>query len=60
MIGCVIRGPDERGVRVLCDERYATESWDSVRGLLGEAEREEFRPVGTEMFEYALESFWER
>ena len=59
-IGRVIRGPDERGVRVLCDERYATESWDSVRGLLGEAEREEFRPVGTEMFEYALDGFWDR
>ena len=57
-IGRVIRGPDERGVRVLCDERYAKESWDSVRDLLGEAEREEFRPVGTDMFGYALEQFW--
>ena len=59
-VGRVIRGPDERGVRVLCDERYAKESWNSVRGLLGEAEREEFRPVGTEMLEYALEGFRER
>ncbi len=59
-IGRVIRGPEERGVRVLCDERYAKASWDSVRGLLGEAEREEFRPVGTEMFEYALDGFWDR
>jgi len=58
-IGRVIRGPDERGVRVLCDERYARESWDSVRGLLGEAEREEFRPVGTDMFEYALGEFFD-
>jgi len=58
-IGRVIRGPDECGVRVLCDERYAKDSWDSVRGLLGEAEREEFRPVGTDMFDYALERFWE-
>jgi DNA excision repair protein ERCC-2 len=58
-IGRVIRGPDERGVRVLCDERYAKTSWNSVRELLGEAEREEFRPVGTEMFEYALEQFWD-
>ena len=57
-IGRVIRGPDEVGVRVLCDERYAKESWDSVRELLGEAEREEFRPVGTDMFGYALEQFW--
>jgi DNA excision repair protein ERCC-2 len=59
-IGRVIRGPDERGVRVLCDERYAKQSWNSVRGLLGEAEREEFRPVGTEMFEFALEQFRDR
>ncbi len=59
-IGRVIRGPDERGVRVLCDERYAKQSWNSVRELLGEAEREEFRPVGTEMFEFALERFWDR
>ena len=58
-IGRVIRGPDECGVRILCDERYAKDSWDSVRGLLGEAEREEFRPVGTDMFDYALGQFWE-
>jgi DNA excision repair protein ERCC-2 len=58
-VGRVIRGPDECGVRVLCDERYAKESWNSVRSLLGEAEREEFRPVGTEMLEYALEGFRE-
>ena len=57
-VGRVIRGSDERGVRVLCDERYAKESWDSVRSLLGETEREEFRPVGTDMFGYALEQFW--
>ena len=58
-IGRVIRGPEECGVRVLCDERYAKESWDSVRDLLGEAERGEFQPVGTDMFEYALDQFWE-
>ncbi|WP_254838961.1 ATP-dependent DNA helicase [Natronomonas marina] len=58
-VGRVIRGPDERGVRVLCDERYARESWDSVRELLGEAEREEFDAVSTDMFEFALERFWD-
>ncbi|PSP96241.1 ATP-dependent DNA helicase, partial [Halobacteriales archaeon QS_1_68_44] len=57
-VGRVIRGPDERGVRVLCDERYARESWDSVRGLLGEAERGEFDPVSPDMLEFALERFW--
>ncbi len=58
-VGRVIRGSDDRGVRVLCDERYANTSWDSVRELLGEAEREEFRPVGTDMLEYALAQFWD-
>ena len=57
-VGRVIRGPDERGVRVLCDERYARDSWDSMRELLGAAEREEFDPVSPDMFEYALERFW--
>jgi DNA excision repair protein ERCC-2 len=57
-IGRVIRGPEECGVRVLCDERYANESWDSVRDLLGEAGRDEFRTVGTDMFGYALDQFW--
>ncbi|CAI48571.2 DNA repair helicase Rad3 [Natronomonas pharaonis DSM 2160] len=58
-VGRVIRGPDECGVRVLCDERYARESWDSVRDLLGEAEREEFQPVGSDMLDFALEQFWD-
>ncbi|QLD89716.1 ATP-dependent DNA helicase [Natronomonas salina] len=58
-VGRVIRGPDERGVRVLCDERYARESWDSVRDLLGEAEREEFQPVSADMLDVALDRFWE-
>ena len=58
-VGRVIRGPDEVGVRVLLDERYATDSWDSVRDLLG-PDREEFRPVGPEMLSVALERFYER
>jgi DNA excision repair protein ERCC-2 len=57
-VGRVIRGPEERGVRVFCDERYARDSWDSVRGLLGEADREEFGAVSTDMFDFALERFW--
>jgi len=57
-VGRVIRGPEEVGVRVLLDERYATDSWDSVRGLLG-PDREEFRPVGPEMLSFALERFRE-
>jgi DNA excision repair protein ERCC-2 len=55
-IGRVIRGPDERGVRVLLDERYASDDWDSVRDLLG-PDREEFQPVGPDMLDFALERF---
>ncbi len=55
-IGRVIRGPDEVGVRVLLDERYASDSWDSVRDLLG-PDRAEFQPVGPEMLSVALERF---
>ncbi|MEF8842531.1 MAG: ATP-dependent DNA helicase [Haloarculaceae archaeon] len=57
-VGRVIRGPEEVGVRVLLDERYASDSWDSVRDLLG-PDREEFRPVGPEMLSFALERFRE-
>jgi DNA excision repair protein ERCC-2 len=57
-IGRVIRGPEEVGVRVLLDERYAGAGWDSVRGLLG-ADAEEFQTVGPEMLEFALERFWD-
>ncbi|PSQ12405.1 ATP-dependent DNA helicase, partial [Halobacteriales archaeon QS_5_70_15] len=57
-VGRVVRGPEEVGVRVLLDERYATDSWDSVRDLLG-PDREEFRPVGPEMLPFALERFRE-
>jgi DNA excision repair protein ERCC-2 len=55
-IGRVIRGPEEVGVRVLLDERYASDDWDSVRGLMG-ADADEFRPVGPEMLGFALERF---
>ena len=53
-IGRVIRSPEELGVRVLVDERYARESWDSVRSYLPE----EFQPVSPDMLEYGLERFW--
>jgi DNA excision repair protein ERCC-2 len=56
-VGRVIRGPEETGVRVLVDERYARESWDSVRDLLSPSEREEFRPVSPDMLGVGLERF---
>ncbi len=57
-LGRVIRGTDERGVRVLVDERYARDSWDSVRGFFPETEREEFRPVSADMLSFGLDRFW--
>ncbi|MFC6614430.1 ATP-dependent DNA helicase [Halopenitus salinus] len=56
-IGRVIRGSDERGVRVLLDARYARDTWDGVREYLPEHEREEFQPVSTDMLEFALDRF---
>jgi DNA excision repair protein ERCC-2 len=56
-IGRVIRGPDERGVRVLVDERYARERWNGVREYLPEYEREEFQPVSPDMLSLGLDRF---
>lgn len=54
-LGRVIRGPEEVGVRVLLDERYARDSWDSVRGYLPS---EEFTPVSPDMLSLGLDRFW--
>ncbi|WP_276299207.1 ATP-dependent DNA helicase [Halorussus lipolyticus] len=63
-LGRVIRGPEEVGVRVLVDARYARDSWDSVRKYFPEVEREEFQTVGTEMgmemLYRGLNRFWDR
>jgi DNA excision repair protein ERCC-2 len=56
-VGRVIRGPEEVGVRVLLDERYARESWDSCRSYLG-PEEAEFQPVSPDMLSYGLDRFW--
>ncbi|TKX70238.1 ATP-dependent DNA helicase [Halorubrum sp. SP9] len=56
-VGRVIRGPDERGVRVLLDARYARDSWNGVREYLPEHEREEYQPVSPDMLEVALDRF---
>ena len=56
-VGRVIRGPEERGVRVLLDARYARESWNGVREYLPVHEREEFRPVSVDMLGFALDRF---
>ncbi|MFC4448688.1 ATP-dependent DNA helicase [Halorussus aquaticus] len=57
-LGRVIRGPEEVGVRVLVDSRYARDSWDSVRKYFPETEREEFQPVSPDMLSLGLERFW--
>ncbi|WP_430506143.1 ATP-dependent DNA helicase [Haloparvum sp. PAK95] len=56
-IGRVIRGPEERGVRVFLDGRYARDSWNSVRSHLPAHEREEFQPVSPDMLSFALDRF---
>ncbi|WP_290810868.1 ATP-dependent DNA helicase [Halovivax sp.] len=57
-VGRVIRSPEDVGVRVLLDERYARDSWDSVRPYLPDAE--EFQPVSPDMLEFGLDRFRER
>ena len=54
-VGRVIRSPDDRGVRVLLDERYARDTWDSVRGLM--PEDSEFQPVSPDMLGIGLDRF---
>ncbi len=56
-VGRVIRGPEETGVRVLLDERYARDSWDSVRDLV--PDHEGFRAVSPDMLSLGLERFWD-
>jgi DNA excision repair protein ERCC-2 len=56
-LGRVIRGPEEVGVRVLVDSRYARDSWDSVREFFPDTEREEFQPVSPDMLSLGLERF---
>ena len=59
-VGRVIRGPNERGVRVLLDARYARDSWNAVREYLPEHEREEYQPVSPDMLDVALDRFASR
>ena len=56
-IGRVVRGPEEVGVRVLVDARYARRSWDSVAEYLPDGE---FQPVSPEFLRAGLDRFWDR
>ncbi|MFB6138385.1 MAG: ATP-dependent DNA helicase [Halobacteriaceae archaeon] len=55
-LGRVIRGPEEVGVRVLVDARWARDTWDGVREYLPEPE--EYQPVTPDMLELGLGRFW--
>ncbi|NUB90096.1 ATP-dependent DNA helicase [Haloterrigena sp. SYSU A121-1] len=57
-IGRVIRSPEDVGVRVLLDERYARDSWDTVRPYL--PDDGEFQPVSPDMLDVGLERFRSR
>jgi DNA excision repair protein ERCC-2 len=57
-VGRVIRSADDVGVRVLLDERYARNSWDSVREYL--PDDGEFQPVSPDMLEMGLDRFRSR
>jgi DNA excision repair protein ERCC-2 len=58
-LGRVIRGPEDVGVRVLVDERYAsTRPWNSVREYLPETEREAFEPAQPNAVAERLRAFW--
>ncbi|MCU4754143.1 ATP-dependent DNA helicase [Halobacteria archaeon AArc-curdl1] len=57
-IGRVIRSPDDVGVRILLDERYARDSWDSVRPFF--PDNSAFQPVSPDMLEFGLERFRKR
>jgi DNA excision repair protein ERCC-2 len=56
-VGRVIRGPDERGVRVFVDARYARDRWNGVREYFPEWEREEFQAVSPDMLSLGLDRF---
>ncbi len=59
-VGRVIRGDDEVGIRVICDERYTEEHlWDSVREYFPEYERDEFKPVSPDMVDLGVKRFWD-
>ena len=57
-VGRVIRSAEDVGVRVLLDERYARDSWDSVREYL--PDDGEFQPVSPDMLEVGLDRFRSR
>lgn len=58
-IGRVIRGSDERGVRILVDERYTHTGWGGVKDYLSDQEQDEFTPVAPPNVSNRLQAFWD-
>lgn len=58
-IGRVIRGPNEVGVRLFVDKRYAYSNYGGVQGYLSEDERDEFREIKPARVKQELDKFWE-
>ncbi|ESS09721.1 MAG: putative helicase [uncultured archaeon A07HN63] len=57
-LGRVLRGPDERGVRVLVDERYLPGKPRSVAEFFPQQEREEFTRLTPEFLSSEFKRFW--
>ena len=57
-IGRVLRGPDERGVRILVGERYLPDRPRSVDPFLADQERREFCRLTPEFLGSQLAGFW--
>ena len=58
-MGRVIRGPEERGVRILVGQRYLPDKPRSVASLFPTQEQEEFRQLTPEFLSSQLQQFWE-
>lgn len=57
--GRVLRGNEEKGVRILVDERYGETRYGGVKQYLGEDEKEEFEVVSLDECEERLRLFWQ-
>ncbi|RBI58333.1 hypothetical protein DMJ13_27440, partial [halophilic archaeon] len=56
--GRVIRSGADVGTRILIDERYASDGWDSVNSHLSPQEQTGFQAVSPDMLDLAIEGFW--
>lgn len=57
-LGRVIRGDEEKGVRVIADERYTSTGFFGVRDYLPEYEKSDYNPASPEYLKDGLERFW--